>query len=342
MLGRGAIPTSVIEGPPMPTAVFPPLLAFAFDGKGGATPIQPDATSDAAVTWVHAKWEEADAARWLSGAADLGQDVLAALTAPETRPRCVVMRSARGEGVFINLRGVNLQEGAQPEDMISVRVWLEADRIVSGWRRPLHAFRDLVDGMERGQGPVSPGDFTAKLALRLADRAEPVVAALNERVDGMEEAVLEETPPPSLRGELADVRRQAIVLRRYMFPQRDALSTLTIEDLAWLTDRDRSRLREATDRITRLAEELDAIRERAAVVQDQLTERRAEMMNRNMLILAVVAAIFLPLGLLTGLLGINVGGIPGAESGWAFWGVCGLLLATTAFQLWLYRRLKLI
>ncbi len=97
-----------------------------------------------------------------------------------------------------------------------------------------------------------------------------------------------------------------------MFPQRDALSTLAIEDLPWLSERDRSQLREATDRITRLAEELDAIRERAAVVQDQLVERRAEAMNHNMMILAVVAAVFLPLGLLTGLLGINVGGMPGA------------------------------
>ena len=196
--------------------------------------------------------------------------------------------------------------------------------------------------MERGTGPVSPGDFAAKLALRLADRAEPVVATLNETVDGLEEAVLGDATPNGLRGQLADVRRTAILLRRYMFPQRDALSTLAIEDLDWLSERDRSKLREATDRITRLAEELDAIRERAAVVQDQLVERRAEAMNRSMLILAVVAAVFLPLGLLTGLLGINVGGMPGAETKWAFWAVCGLLLLTTAFNLWLYRRLKLI
>ena len=61
-----------------------------------------------------------------------------------------------------------------------------------------------------------------------------------------------------------------------------------------------------------------------------------------MLILAVVAAVFLPLGLLTGLLGINVGGIPGAQTDWAFWAVCGLLGVATVFNLWLYRRMKLI
>jgi zinc transporter len=321
---------------------FPSLLAFRFDRKGSAIAADPAAPIDhSQLYWFHARWEDASASTWLTGPAALSSEVYEALTAPETRPRCTVMRTSHGDGAVINLRGVNLQEGAEPEDMISLRVWLEDDRIISTWRRPLHAIDDLMDGMERGRGPVSPGDFVAKLALRLADRAEPVVATLNEAVDTMEEGVLAENTPPALRGQLADVRRTAIVLRRFMFPQRDALSTLAIEDLDWLTERDRSKLREATDRITRLAAELDAIRERAAVVHEQLVERRAEAMNRNMLVLAVVAAIFLPLGLLTGLLGINVGGLPGAGTSWAFWVVCALLGMITVFNLWLYKRLKL-
>jgi zinc transporter len=145
-----------------------------------------------------------------------------------------------------------------------------------------------------------------------------------------------------LRGELADIRRVSIVLRRYMFPQRDALSTLEIEDLPWITGHDRSRLREATERMTRLGEELDAIRDRAQVVHDMLMDMRAEVMNRQMLLLSVVAAIFLPLGLITGLLGINVGGIPGTEYPWAFWVVCFLLVLIGSAQLWLFRRLGLL
>lgn len=325
----------------MPNMDFPPLFAFSFDGNGDAAAADPTVRVQGRLCWYHARWEDPAAEQWLATDAGISPEVHEALTAPETRPRCTVMHTTHGDGALINLRGVNLHEGAEPEDMISVRIWLESDRIISTWRRPLHAIRDLMDGMERGRGPVSAGDFTAKLALRLADRAEPVVATLNEAVDDMEEAVLGKDAPHGLRGQLADVRRTAIVLRRYMFPQRDALSTLAIEDLAWLSERDRSKLREATDRITRLAEELDAIRERAAVVQDQLVERRAEAMNHSMLVLAVVAAVFLPLGLLTGLLGINVGGIPGANADWAFWAVCAILGVVTVFNLWLYRRLGL-
>ena len=105
---------------------------------------------------------------------------------------------------------------------------------------------------------------------------------------------------------------------------------------------DRSRLREATERMTRLAEELDAIRDRAQVVQDQILEMRSEAMNRQMLVLSVVAATLLPLGLITGLLGVNVGGIPGSENPWAFWEVCGILVAVSLFQLWLFRKMGLI
>ena len=53
-----------------------------------------------------------------------------------------------------------------------------------------------------------------------------------------------------------------------------------------------------------------------------------------------VATIMLPLGFLTGLLGINVGGMPGAETPWAFWAVCAMLAAVTIFEIWLFKRLK--
>ena len=263
--------------------------------------------------------------------------VAEALTAEETRPRA----TTHDAGVVVNLRGVNLNPGADPEDMVSARLWVEGNRVIGVWVRQLAAVRDLFEAIRRGQGPDSPGDFVASLALRLADRAEPTVTALNERIDALEEKILDDTKSVS-RSELAAIRQEAIVLRRYMFPQRDALTTLQIEPLRWLGDRDRSRLREAADRVTRLAEELDAIRDRAQIVQEQLADRRAEAMNANMMLLSVVAAIFLPLGLITGLLGMNVGGMPGTTAPLAFWVVCGLLVLIAILQVVLFRRLNLL
>ncbi len=269
-------------------------------------------------------------------AAGLEGIVIDALTAEETQPRFTV----HGDNALLNLRGVNLNPGAEPEDMISIRIWIEPNRVISTVLRRLEAIDDLRDSIEHRQAPSSPGDLIARLALRLADRAEPTIATLNEQIDALEEQVADGSATAS-RDKLANVRRAAIVMRRYMFPQRDALYSMEIEDFIWLKERDRNRLREATGRITRLSEDLDAIRDRAQVVHDQIMDMRSESMNRQMLVLSIVAAVFLPLGLLTGLLGINVGGIPGSNNPQAFLIVCALLVATGAGQLWLFKRMGL-
>ena len=68
----------------------------------------------------------------------------------------------------------------------------------------------------------------------------------------------------------------------------------------------------------------------------------AERMNRNMYVLTIVAAIFLPLGLLTGLLGINVGGIPGSDNPLAFLIVCALIVGVGVLEYALLRLLRWI
>jgi len=321
------------------------IRIYGFDGAGGVRRLPAerraarwDEAPGAGFTWVHVDGASAEGRDWLA-AAGLDRHEIEALLAEETRPRCTL----HDEIALMNLRGVNLNPGAEPEDMISLRLFVSARMVISVQMRTLQAVVDLMAALDRGQGSATPGDLIARLALRLADRAEPVVAALNERADRLEDAMEREArSDAAMRAELADIRRMSIVLRRYMFPQRDALSTLEIEDMDWLSLHDRSRLREATERVTRLAEELDAIRDRAQVVHDQILDLRAEVMNRQMLVLSVVAAVFLPMGLVTGLLGINVGGIPGATWPGAFWAVCALLLLIGAGQFWIFRRMGLL
>jgi len=317
---------------------LPEVAVFGFDGKGRGTKIPverldavsaPD--SGYAFIWVHLQRDSAVGREWLT-ASGLEPVVIEALTADEARPRCTV----HGEGVALNLHGVNLNPGAEPDDMVSGRFWVDKGRVIGVWLRPLAAIEDLFDAIARQQAPASPGDLIAKLALRLAERADPIVADLTEQLDDIEDEILADKRELS-RTALASLRRSAIDIRRYLVPQRDALNTLEIEDLAWLHKQDRSRLREAADRVTRLGEELDSIRDRAQIVYDEIMDRRADAMNRHMLLLSIVAAIFLPLSLLTGLLGMNVEGIPGAHSPWAFLVVCTILVVVAGVQFVLFR-----
>jgi len=126
------------------------------------------------------------------------------------------------------------------------------------------------------------------------------------------------------------VRSDAIGYRRFVAPQRQALERLAGLMCGWLNEDDRMHLREAADRFARMAEELEAIRERSALLHEQLTDLRAEMLDTRALLLSIVALIFLPLTFITGLLGMNVEGIPYAHEPWAFWGVVGFCVVIAA------------
>ncbi len=189
----------------------------------------------------------------------------------------------------------------------------------------------------RGRGATSVGEFIAELADGLIGRMADVLGALGEGLDSVEEEVA--GTPEAQRAALIDLRRQSIALRRYLSPQRDALARLSTERISWLGERERLQLREVLDRTTRYVEDLEAARERAAVTQEALANRLAEQLNSRMYALSVVAGVFLPLSFLTGLLGINVAGIPGAETWWAFAAVCGSLGLLTIGEVLLFRRL---
>jgi len=117
---------------------------------------------------------------------------------------------------------------------------------------------------------------------------------------------------------------------------------LSQHQLEYITPDNQLRIREAADQATRVNEELEAVRERCAIVKDQLTDMRAEEMNRNMMILSVVAAIFLPLGLISGMFGINVGGMPWTENASGFWMVTIIVFIIAFIQLIAFKILKWI
>jgi len=303
------------------------ITAWAFDGEGGARRIGwPEIlarqTPPGGFVWVHLQLTENRPQRWLMEESGIDISVAESLVAEETRPRCALLE----HGAFLNLRGINLMPYSLPDEMHSIRFWVEPRRIISVRKRQLSAVMDFEEAIGRGRAPRTPGEFIADISMRLVDRMDIVIHALAEQADELEEQVLSASLS-NLSGKVSELRRVAIILRRYIAPQREALNHFSLEDDAWLGPKDRNRLRDAADRVTRFAEELDSVRDRAAVIYDQMVERRAEQMNRSMLILAVVTVVFAPLTLISGLLGMNVGGIPGADDQSGFWAVTIVLLA---------------
>ena len=316
------------------------LHGYSFDGAGGGKRLRGKALGQSLkadrLAWVHLDARALQTRSWLEeNVSYLDHIILNALLAEETRPRVF----AHEDGLLVILRGVNLNEGMDPEDMISVRLWIDPHRIISLQRQQLRAVEDVFVMLEEGTGPKDSGDFLSILAERLSERMGPVISRLDESCDAVEEAVLEE-PDTQLRHDIIDLRRQAITLRRYIVPQRDVISSLRSGVTSWLGQEHRRVLQESLDKVTRYIEELDTTRERAQIVKDELANILSDKMNKNMYVLSIVAAIFLPLGFLTGLLGINVGGIPGAGNDMAFWVVCALCAGFASLLLGFFRLMK--
>lgn len=277
--------------------------------------------------WAHFQVDADETRQWLQHESNLPSLIPDVLLAEETRPRV----DCAGDGVLLVLRGVNLNPGADEEDMVSVRMWVDQNRLISTRRRRVLSVEDAVASLEAT--PVSgTADLLLRIAHRLTIRMGDVIDDLEGRIADLEQDVMDE-PSQASRSRLSELRRQAIGLRRYMAPQREALGRLLIEPPAWFTALDRVHLREINDRLVRLIEDLDAVRERCSVVHEELISLLSDQLNQRMYLLSIVAALFLPLGFLTGLLGINVGGIPGAEHSHAFWVFSGMLVVIVAAQI---------
>jgi zinc transporter len=165
---------------------------------------------------------------------------------------------------------------------------------------------------------------------------DDVIEGLEDQADDLE-ARVDEGRLKETNTALADLRRTFIGLRRYLVPQQDALLRLAGCKVSWLAEDDRNWLREVADQTTRYLEALEAARDRAMVTQEELLQRLSEKTDKRMYLLSVVAAVFLPLGLITGLLGVNVGGIPGTENPWAFLLLCLITAALVGLELWFLR-----
>lgn len=298
------------------TASLPNVL-WKLDGQGNGALLdwKPGAPLPArdGLPWLHLNYADRDVREWLLGSGLLAPPVAESLLDEETRPRVL----HHGNGLLLTLRGVNLNPGAEPEDMVSIRLWIEEGRIISTRKRQLKSVKEIQTLLGEGRGPRSSGEFLLMLLTLMTENIGAVIEELEDAMAEVEDGIFE-TGGRNARQALTSLRRQAVALRRYLGPQREALARLVTEQVPWMTTDDHFRIRETADELIRHIEDLDAVRERAALAHEEIVNHFSEQLNQRMFLLSVVTVVFLPLGFLTGLFGINVGGIPGSDSPWAF------------------------
>lgn len=309
------------------------VYSIATDGTGIRGAAVAPALPDCAFTWRHIDGRDRGSLAWLENESGFPQTVVRALISTETRPRVGIV----GAGALVNLRGVSAELDADPADLVSIRIWVERGTVLT------MNFRDTgaIAAMERAIADKrvrDEGDFIVDLAEAMTDRLTVLLAQLSRELDQLEDEVVNERSV-ALRARIGAVRRSVIELRRHMGPQREALLQLAANVVPIFDDLDRAHLAEAANSVTRMLEEIESIREQGAVLFEQLSDLRNERVAQRALVLSIVSAIFLPLSYVAGLIGMNVRGIPYAQSANAFW-VIVAMNATIAIGVLFWLRAK--
>ncbi|QFT57952.1 Zinc transport protein ZntB [Sulfitobacter sp. THAF37] len=310
-----------------------PICVFDV-AEDGTTTVPEDAnlTGGAAYRWWHFDLADPMLIPWAEQ--HLHPIPGGALIQPKTRPRCDRFEG----GLILNLRGINLNTGEDADEMISVRIYADEDVLVTVRRNKVFAIDAIRRGAEAGSAPLSTAEFLEQLITGLTDRVDQHVATIDERTDHYEIA-LEDKDTPMPR-DLPDNRRAVIRLRRYLEPQRAALSKLSTLDLPMIPETISLSLRELANRAAIDVEELDELQGRLISVQEEHDANIAQRQARHGYVLSLAAAIFLPLGFITGLFGVNVGGMPGVDRPDAFAILCLSMLGLSVLMVILLKLVR--
>lgn len=317
------------------------LFAMLLNGRGGARFLSEheimEWKEEDGLLWLHLDLSAPKTIEFMENQSHIDPVALDILLEEEdVRPRTVSF----GDMMMIFLRAVNLNPGEEPDDMIALRIWGQKNRLITLRETPLTFISELPPLLMRNIGPKTIGELLDEICSMTLDKVVEVVADLEDEIDGIEDNIIAETEDDELLPKLSEARRNLTEMRRYLSPQRDAMDVLPRQVVSWLDGDDRFQLRENANRMLRIVEDIDSLRERAMINMDELSNRVREETQENMYMLSVLAGIFIPLTFITGLFGMNVGGIPLGEHPQGFLISTVVLLAVGGLMAFIFKLLK--
>ena len=274
--------------------------------------------------WIHIDGENTAHTDWLRQKSGLDEIVIDNLLDEDPQPRYFTLP----QGIFVVLRGVNLNRHADFEYMIALLIWIDRRRMISVSHQKLPSVEKVGELLEKGKGPSTPMNVFIRIAEVMNDGISSVVSHIEDELDDIEEAVIDADRPNSnvMRSQISEIRHRILGLRRYLGPQKDVFVALKALDNDALSKKDRIVIPEISRDLSKSVEDLDSARDHITVSQEELDSRISLQISQTMYLLSVITIVFAPLTLFTGLLGSNIGGIPWNEHPFGFWYVSFILL----------------
>lgn len=283
--------------------------------------------------WLHFNLVDHRAEEWLREQAWLPEAALETLLEDEPHVHVQLLQ----EGFVAVLR--DLRHGSEGDEagFGTLVVYVDERRIVSGRRLPLRSLDRLRRDVGRGQELQSSVALFEHLVECLTDTVESLVAKLERVVEQAEDAIL--AGHFYDRGtELRRVRWLLSRLRREGRANRTALARLPQRLPESWSDAHRQIVAQTVERFASLAQDLEFVEDRARLMQEEIAGRLGEATNRNLYLLSIMTTTMLPITLITGVFGMNVGGLPWLRSPNGFWFVVALMALAVPIMLTFIRR----
>ncbi len=307
------------------------VKSLHLDGAGQAT----ETTLDLSISssWHH--FQGMPDAGWVKNQTSMSSFAKMHLLTAETRPKTWF----EDDELVISLRGMNFNENAAPEEMIAIKVWIKGDVIVTCCEGKSRSINALMEDLKNGHGAKTIPMLLVRLVEQLAFFANQFIDQLDAILDSEEDDISSHNFQ-IFHPKMNTIRRQVAFVKRYLAPQREALDRLYRAKVPGFDDRFYDLLYIQIDQYVLILEQLDILKERVLSLKEQFMAYVDHQQNSRLYVLAIVSAIFLPLSFVTGLLGINVGGVPGIDNPWAFTWVSGVSFILAIFMLIWFKNKK--
>ena len=274
----------------------------------------------------------------------LHRPTIMALTDENTRPRYDILPN----GYLTTLRGINLnpntQLGEEEHDLIAVRAFFTHSVLVTVGKRSLKAVKDMYEDFKNKNTPpriMNPLNILAGIIQHIAFSMAQLLSQYDDQIDSIEDESLKSFDK-DFRQKIIEKRLAILQLRRYITPQKDVVNSfLNMPEIQQNMDL-LQHMKISYDYYTRFCEDLDVMRERLQLLLEEIRNNISEIMNRNLYVLSIITIIFIPAGFLTGLFGINVGGMPGLNNPDAFWTFTASITVLCLIEAILLKRLRLL
>lgn len=311
------------------------IFARKLDRKGSANPVSwkdlPKEFPEDDTYWLHFDYENQAVQQWICSLPQMDEALTEYLLHDDSRPGVL----NHGDQLLLALRAINFNDNQDPEDLISIRCYITPKLIITLRRRKVHLLQTIRDKLDKGTGIKDSNDFIQKLLGLLINEIGKHTAKVDDRITNEELSEDEQSYE-----RLIETQKELLHLSRFLHPQKTTLQQLSKLRPSWFREDLVLGTHTLSELHIRYVEDLDFCLERTRVMKDELNAERSETMNQRLYLLALVSVIFLPLTVITGLLGVNLAGIPYANHYLAFFGLCLLMALITALILFVLRKNK--